>query len=79
LQSGKKKKFYKKLKDNKDYKLWLDAISKAGYSEVPTIWKQRVSEAIRKTNYTLNDRILIIWELFFHFSQFLSQPCYRNI
>ena len=44
----KKKKFYKKLKGNMDYKLWIDAISKAGYSEVPAIWKQRVSDAIRK-------------------------------
>jgi flagellum-specific peptidoglycan hydrolase FlgJ len=44
----KKKKFYKKLKGNKNYKLWLDAISKAGYSEIPVTWKQRVSEAIRK-------------------------------
>jgi Bax protein len=44
----KKKKFYKKLKDNKDYKLWVDAISKAGYSEVPDTWKHRVSETIRK-------------------------------
>jgi len=44
----KKKKFYKKLEGNMDYKLWIDAISKTGYSEVPIIWKQRVSEAIRK-------------------------------
>ncbi len=44
----KKKKFYKKLKGNMDYKLWVDAISKAAYSEVPDIWKQRVSDAIRK-------------------------------
>jgi len=43
-----KKKFYKKLKGNMDYKLWADAISKAGYSEIPEIWKQRLLDIIRK-------------------------------
>jgi Bax protein len=44
----KKKKFYKGLKGNKDHKLWVDAISKAGYSEIPEIWKERVLSTIRK-------------------------------
>lgn len=43
-----KKKFYKKLKDNMDHKLWADAISKVGYSEIPEIWKKRVIDIIRK-------------------------------
>ncbi len=43
-----KKKYYKKLKGNTDYKLWVDAMSKHGYSEVPAVWKARVSDAIRK-------------------------------
>lgn len=43
-----KKKFYKKLKDNDDYTLWVDAISKAGYSEIPEYWKQKVLETIKK-------------------------------
>ena len=43
-----KKKYYKKLKGKNDYKLWTDAISKSGYSEVPAVWKQRINEAIRK-------------------------------
>ncbi|MBK5270496.1 MAG: glucosaminidase domain-containing protein [Bacteroidia bacterium] len=43
-----RKKFYKKLKENTDYKLWIDAISKASYSEVPETWKQRVLSVIRK-------------------------------
>lgn len=43
-----KKKFYKKLKDNMDYKLWVDLISKAGYSEVPAEWKKKVLDTIRK-------------------------------
>lgn len=43
-----KKKYYKKLKGNMDYKQWTDAISKSGYSEVPAVWKQRINDAIRK-------------------------------
>ena len=42
------KKFYRKLKGNMNDKLWIDAISKAKYSEAPVEWKQRVTEAIRK-------------------------------
>jgi flagellum-specific peptidoglycan hydrolase FlgJ len=41
-----RKKFYKKLKGNLNFHLWVDAISKAGYSEVPSVWKQRVTGAI---------------------------------
>lgn len=43
-----KKKFYKKLKGNTNYILWIDAISKIGYSEVPETWKQRVLSVIKK-------------------------------
>lgn len=43
-----RKKFYKKLKGNMNDKLWIDAISKAGYSEAPALWKQRVNATIRK-------------------------------
>ncbi len=43
-----RKKFYKKLKGNMNHHLWVDAISKAGYSEAPELWKQRVSTTIRK-------------------------------
>jgi len=43
-----KKFFYNRLKGNTNYILWVDAISKAGYSEVPETWKQRVSSVIRK-------------------------------
>jgi flagellum-specific peptidoglycan hydrolase FlgJ len=43
-----RKKFYKKLKGNMDYKLWADAISKAGYSEIPEIWKDRLLNIIKK-------------------------------
>lgn len=43
-----RKKFYPKLKGNNDYKLWLEAMSLAGYSEAPVQWKARISTAIRK-------------------------------
>lgn len=43
-----KKKYYKKLYGNMDYRLWTDAISKSGYSEVPAVWRQRVNDTIKK-------------------------------
>lgn len=43
-----RKKFYSKLKGNMNYKLWIDAISKSNYSEVPAIWKERILKAIRR-------------------------------
>ena len=42
-----RRKFYAKLKGNSDYKLWVDAISKSNYSEVPDIWKKGILYAIR--------------------------------
>jgi Bax protein len=44
----KKKKYYDKLKGSNNYMLWLDAMSKAGYSEAPVEWKERIAAAIRK-------------------------------
>ncbi len=41
-----RKKYYKKLKGNMNYKIWLDHMSRNGYSEVPAVWKQRVTAAI---------------------------------
>jgi flagellum-specific peptidoglycan hydrolase FlgJ len=43
-----RKKFYKKLKNNTDYTLWVEAMCKAGYSEVPVEWKTKVLATIRK-------------------------------
>jgi len=43
-----RKKFYSRLKGKKDHKLWLDAISKSGYSTVPGEWKKNITAAIRK-------------------------------
>jgi flagellum-specific peptidoglycan hydrolase FlgJ len=50
-----RKKYYTGLKGNLDYTLWIDAMSKAGYSEVPEIWKQRVISVIKKNNLAASD------------------------
>jgi len=44
----KKKKFYSGLKGNRDYTIWIEAISRAGYSVITTVWKERVLSTIRK-------------------------------
>lgn len=51
----KKKKFYKKLKGDMDYNKWVDAISKAGYSEVPDYWKEKVTATIQKNKLSAFD------------------------
>lgn len=43
-----RRKFYSTLKGNKDYHVWVDSISKTGYSEMPEEWKKRINGAIRK-------------------------------
>lgn len=43
----KKRKYYKKLKGNPDYRPWIDAISKSGYTEAPALWKQRITATIK--------------------------------
>lgn len=43
-----RKKFYSALKGNMDYKLWITAISKTGYSEAPAEWRKRITTAIQK-------------------------------
>jgi Bax protein len=43
-----RKKFYPKLKGKMNHTLWLDAISKSGYSTVPDEWKRNITAAIRK-------------------------------
>lgn len=37
-----RKRFYSKLKDNDNPKLWVKAISKAGYSEDPEQWEKKI-------------------------------------
>lgn len=43
-----RKKFYSRLKGVNNHILWLDAISKAGYSTVPETWKKNITAAIHK-------------------------------
>lgn len=43
-----RKKYYAKLKGNNDYKLWVNAMSKAGYSTQPEVWKKMITGAIKK-------------------------------
>lgn len=45
-----KRKFYKNLKGNQDYKLWTEAISKSNYSEIPEEWRKRVNSTIKKNS-----------------------------
>jgi len=49
----KNKRFYETLKGNKDYTLWINAISKSGYSEVPKTWAKRILQVIKR--YKLED------------------------
>lgn len=44
----KNRRFYTRLKGNKDYHIWTTAISKSNYSEIPVEWKKRVDATIRK-------------------------------
>jgi Bax protein len=50
-----RKKFYPKLKGKMNHKLWLDAISKSGYSTVPEEWKRNITAAIRKHKLAESD------------------------
>jgi hypothetical protein len=43
-----RKRFYASLKHNSNATLWVQAISKAGYSEAPAIWQKRVMSTIRQ-------------------------------
>ena len=47
-----KRKFYNRLKGKMNYVLWVDAMSKDNYSEMPKIWKQRVLSTIKTNNIT---------------------------
>lgn len=46
-----KKKYYPILKGNNDYKKWIEAMAKAGYSTTPLVWKREIANAIK--NYKL--------------------------
>jgi len=42
----KRRNFYEKLKGNPDYKIWIDSLSRTGYSSQPIIWKNKVIKII---------------------------------
>lgn len=42
-----KKGFYARLKDNADTKQWVQALSRAGYSEKPQVWEKRILSTIK--------------------------------
>jgi len=43
-----RKKYYSKLKGTKDYRPWINALAKGGYSEIPAEWKKRITATIKK-------------------------------
>jgi Bax protein len=43
-----KRKYYKRLKGNDDYQLWIEAMAKAGYSGSSQIWKKEVRAVIKR-------------------------------
>lgn len=49
-----KKRFYPTLAGNPDYRLWILALSKTGYSEVPATWRKLITNAIRKNRLDKN-------------------------
>lgn len=42
-----RKKFYSKLKNNDNPQLWVKAISRAGYSEQPEEWEQKIMSVLK--------------------------------
>jgi Bax protein len=51
-----KKQFYSKLAGNPDYRPWIEALSKTGYSEVPATWRNLIMNAIKKNRLDKVDR-----------------------
>jgi flagellum-specific peptidoglycan hydrolase FlgJ len=41
-----RKKFYSKLKNNENPKLWIKAMSSSGYSEKPEEWEQKIMSVV---------------------------------
>lgn len=42
-----RRKYYKKLKGNNNYTLWINAIAGAGYSTTPNVWKKEITRTIK--------------------------------
>ncbi len=45
------KRFYNRLKDNDDCRLWVKALSHAGYSELPEQWEQKVMSVLDRIEH----------------------------
>ena len=43
-----RKKYYEKIKGNTNSSVWIDEMSKHGYSEIPQIWRKKIKETIKK-------------------------------
>ncbi len=46
-----RKKYYKRMKGNKDAYKWIDVIGAHGYSTMPKTWKKRVKQVMRANNF----------------------------
>jgi Bax protein len=54
-----RKKFYNKLKDNEDCRLWVKALSRAGYSEEPGQWEKKVYSVLQANAADSDDSELV--------------------
>lgn len=52
-----RKRYYLKLKGNKSYKEWFDAMAKAGYSTTPDVWKYEMMRAVRSNKLDKLDKL----------------------
>lgn len=52
-----RKRFYKSLKNNKNYNTWLIAMIKANYAGAKSVWIYRVKSIIKKHNLAKHDKV----------------------
>lgn len=48
----KRRNFYDTLKGNPDYKVWIEALSRTGYSTQPIVWKNKINKVIQEKFFT---------------------------
>ncbi len=51
-----RKRFYAKLKDDPDYKKWVNAIGGAGYSTQADVWKSKIFYTIKRYKLVALDK-----------------------
>jgi Bax protein len=49
-----RKSFYSRLKDNANPRIWVKALSRCGYSEVPEEWEHKVFSVLNTMEYSSN-------------------------